>query len=195
MDKLLTQVISVLEQLDPTVCLVITDDQLELPGPIIVFANRAWLELTGYTLAEVVGKTPRILQGPLTDRDELRKAKECLLNGERYTGANTNYRKDGTTYRLGWDTVKVMDEAGQHYYMAVQKSVASDSAAEELSQIRAVQETILKTLHQTLMDVLPMKDKAGRAGDTGRGGTGGRGGDGGLGGDGGRGGDGGPGSK
>lgn len=151
MDKLLTQVISVLEQLDPTVCLVITSDQLELPGPIIVYANKAWLALTGYTLAEVVGKTPRILQGPMTDKDELKKAKECLLHGKRYIGANINYKKDGTMFRMGWDTVRVTDETGVNYFLAVQKPIAVTEAMEkQLSDIKGIQEEILKTLHHVL---------------------------------------------
>lgn len=120
MDRLLTQVISVLEQLDSTVCLLITSDNLELPGPIIVYANKAWLDLTGYRLAEVVGKTPRILQGPLTDKSELKKAKQCLLRSQRYNGSNINYKKDGSTFRFGWDIVKAVDEAGVNYYLAVQ---------------------------------------------------------------------------
>lgn len=164
MDKLLTQVISVLEQLDPTVCLVITSVDLELPGPIIVFANKAWLALTGYTLAEVVGKTPRILQGPLTDKDELAKAKQCLLHGQRYIGANINYRKDGTMFRMGWDTVRVTDETGVNYFLAVQKPIAVVEAIEtQLATIRGIQETILQTLHKSL----PMQEGGTGIGDTG----------------------------
>jgi len=39
------------------------------PGPRIVFANDALLKATGYSLEEVIGKPPRILHGPTTDRD------------------------------------------------------------------------------------------------------------------------------
>ena len=38
------------------------------PGPRIVYANESFTRMTGYTAEELVGKTPRILQGPLTDR-------------------------------------------------------------------------------------------------------------------------------
>ena len=38
------------------------------PGPRILFANEAFTRMTGYTPSEVLGRTPRLLQGPDTDR-------------------------------------------------------------------------------------------------------------------------------
>jgi PAS domain-containing protein len=40
-------------------------------GPEIVWCNAAFTEMTGYTLDDVKGKTPRILQGPDTPREPL----------------------------------------------------------------------------------------------------------------------------
>ncbi len=51
--------------------ILITDAQLDFPGPYIVYANSAFCELTGYTLAELEGQTPRLLQGPDTDYELL----------------------------------------------------------------------------------------------------------------------------
>ena len=48
--------------------ILITDAELDLPGPRIVFVNPAFTKMTGYTAEEVMGKTPRILQGPRTDK-------------------------------------------------------------------------------------------------------------------------------
>ena len=48
--------------------IVITDAQLSEPGPIILYVNPAFTEMTGYAAQEVVGKSPRFLQGPETDR-------------------------------------------------------------------------------------------------------------------------------
>src|SRR4030095_14308717 len=47
---------------------MITTAQLDRPGPQIVYVNPAFTKMTGYAPEEVIGKTPRILQGPKTDR-------------------------------------------------------------------------------------------------------------------------------
>ena len=52
---------------------------LNPPGPEILFVNPAFSEMTGYSQEEVLHKTPRILQGPKSDRamlTELREAPE-----------------------------------------------------------------------------------------------------------------------
>src|SRR3954463_4474392 len=50
---------------------LITSPNLDEPGPTIEYANPAFLRMTGYTMEEVIGRTPRFLQGPRTDRAEL----------------------------------------------------------------------------------------------------------------------------
>jgi len=44
----------------------------------IIFANKAFLKLTGYTPSEVIGKTPRILQGKGTDNMASLKGKQSI---------------------------------------------------------------------------------------------------------------------
>jgi PAS domain-containing protein len=56
---------------------VITDANLDRPGPEIVYANRAFCQLTGYRVEELVGRSPRILQGPKTDPNVLRSLRAC----------------------------------------------------------------------------------------------------------------------
>jgi FixJ family two-component response regulator len=46
---------------------VITTAQLDRPGPQIIYVNPAFTKMTGYASEEVIGKTPRILQGPKTE--------------------------------------------------------------------------------------------------------------------------------
>ncbi|NJK38904.1 MAG: PAS domain-containing protein [Oscillatoriales cyanobacterium RM2_1_1] len=48
--------------------IVITTSNLAPPGPVIIYVNRAFTEITGYSPEEVLGQTPRILQGPKTNR-------------------------------------------------------------------------------------------------------------------------------
>ena len=62
--------------------ILITDADLDLPGPRIVFVNPAFTRMTGYTAEEIIGKTPRILQGPQTDKTVLSRLRKNLESGQ-----------------------------------------------------------------------------------------------------------------
>src|SRR5262249_39256782 len=72
--------------------ILITGPELDQPGPKIIFANPAFTKMTGYSAEEVMGKTPRILQGPKTDRAVLQHLRETLMRGEASRGETINYR-------------------------------------------------------------------------------------------------------
>ena len=97
---------------------------IDEPGPRIVYTNSAFKEMTGYSREEVIGKTPRILQGPETDREVLDSLREALENGESWSGETTNYRKDGTPFFLRWSVAPVRNGGGEiEYWMSVQRDV------------------------------------------------------------------------
>jgi PAS domain S-box-containing protein len=97
--------------------IIITDSGLKRPGPRIVFANRAFCASTGYSEKELLGQTPRILQGRRTDSALLKRLAERLKNGEPFTGQTINYRKDGTAYQASWNISPICDDNGYitHY--------------------------------------------------------------------------------
>nr|ATN45433.1 phototropin [Spirogyra varians] len=68
------------------------------PDMPIMFASEGFYQMTGYTCQEVIGKNCRFLQGPDTDRAEIARLKQCVLNGQSYCGRLLNYRKDGTPF-------------------------------------------------------------------------------------------------
>ncbi|MDX1664515.1 MAG: PAS domain S-box protein [Candidatus Promineifilaceae bacterium] len=104
--------------------IVITEALLERPGPRIVYVNPAFTRMTGYSAGEAIGQTPRILQGPLTDRRVLDRLKRRLAAGERFEGEAVNYRKDGSTYVVNWHVAPIRDEEGETiYYIAIQRDV------------------------------------------------------------------------
>ena len=61
--------------------LITEAEPIEGDGPRILYVNNAFTRMTGYTEAEVIGKTPRMLQGPDTDLQELYRLKNALKNG------------------------------------------------------------------------------------------------------------------
>ena len=105
--------------------ILVTDVQLEAPsGPRIIYANAAWLKMTGYSRAELAGKTPRMLQGPRTDRKLLRQLKEDMLARRVFHGQTWNYRKNGEPFLMNWYCYAVYGERGKPiYYVAEQEDI------------------------------------------------------------------------
>lgn len=63
---------------------VITAAVLEPPGPEVLFVNPAFSAMTGYSQEEILHKTPRILQGPKSDRAMLQQLRETLSRGKAF---------------------------------------------------------------------------------------------------------------
>ncbi len=112
---------------------LITKKELDPPGPEIIYANGGFCRMTGYALEEVIGKTPRILQGPKTDRAELDRLRRCLSRGEPFEGGEIiNYRKDGSEFVLEWHIMPLRDEEGElKYWMASQHDVTERKVLEK----------------------------------------------------------------
>ena len=64
----------------------------------IVYANPAFETLTGFDRTEVIGKTPRILQGNGTDEKVIARLSSALESGGEFEGKAINYKKDGTPF-------------------------------------------------------------------------------------------------
>jgi len=104
--------------------IIITDAQLELPGPRFLYVNKAFTDMTGYTFEEIKGKTPRILQGKESSKEVLKELKEKLKKGEHFTGKTINYKKDNTKYHLEWNISPVKDTQGNIIqYIAIQRDI------------------------------------------------------------------------
>ena len=89
--------VAILSQKLSTAVLV-TGPDLASPGPTIRYVNRAFLSLTGYTADDIVGRDPRILQGPGTSRVALAAFSRALREEGSYHGVLTNYRRGGEPY-------------------------------------------------------------------------------------------------
>ena len=113
---------SVLEAIDEAVLL--TNADLTAPGPEIVYANPAFSRLTGYGREALIGRSPRFLQGPETDRTVLNRLRAALQRGVSYWGEAVNYRADGKPYRVEWLIAPVYDGSGQlSHWTAIQRDV------------------------------------------------------------------------
>lgn len=87
----------------------------------IIYANQAFRNLTGFEPSEVVGKTPRILQGPATDKKVLERLGEALEQGIQFEGTAINYRKDGTPFIMEWRVVPAKMDGKIKAWLAIQR--------------------------------------------------------------------------
>lgn len=103
---------------------MIVTDPHQFDNPI-VFANTAFLALTGYERLEVVGRNCRFLQGPETDPDAVSRIREAVRAEAPITIDLLNYRRDGTTFRNALYMGPVHDDAGTlRYFFASQLDVS-----------------------------------------------------------------------
>ncbi|KAH7295759.1 hypothetical protein KP509_27G064400 [Ceratopteris richardii] len=90
-----------------------------LPDTPIVHASEKFLQLTGYTREDVVGRNCRFLQGSDTDRGTVQLIGECLRAEKPCTVRILNYRKDKTPFWNLLHVAPVRSNAGKIWWMAV----------------------------------------------------------------------------
>ena len=94
------------------------------PDTPIIYVNEAFTALTGYTPADVMGKSPRLLQGPKTDQAVLERLRKDLEAGRVFEGEAVNYRKDCSEFLMHWRVFPVSDRQGAPvYFVALQEEI------------------------------------------------------------------------
>lgn len=102
------------------------------PGPRILYVNSAFEEMTGYAEEEVLGETPRILEGAETSADVMRDRRAALEAGEGWEGEAIGYRKGGRLFMLHRSVAPVRDEDGEiEYWVSVQQDVTKARVQEQ----------------------------------------------------------------
>ena len=144
----LQKYIDQLESEHTDACLVITDNDLEKPGPIILWANQAMADMTGYTIEELLGQTPRIFQGELTDRKVLDKIKDDLSNGRIFEGEILNYKKDKTIFRKTWRITPIKEDGITVFYFSVAYRSEVGEYLSKIKRIKEIQDNIISRLEK-----------------------------------------------
>jgi len=105
--------------------------QLDKPGPELLYVNQAFTRITGYDLTEVLGRTPRLLQGPKTDRSQLDKIRIALSQQQPVQVELLNYRKDGSEFWVELNIVPIANKSGQvTHWVALQREITERKQAE-----------------------------------------------------------------
>jgi PAS domain S-box-containing protein len=110
--------------------MIVTDPNQ--PDNPIVFANPAFLNMTGYSWHELVGKNCRILQGPDTDRDTVAEIRRAIEQRQETSVELLNYKKNGAAFWNALFVSPVFDADGKLiYFFASQLDVTRRRDAEE----------------------------------------------------------------
>lgn len=110
--------------------MIVTDPKRD-DNPVI-FANNAFLEMTGYTMEEILGRNCRFLQGPETDQSVISQVREAVVLEQELAVEVINYRKDGSTFWNALFVSPVYNDAGELiYFFSSQLDISRRRDAEE----------------------------------------------------------------
>ena len=128
---------------------LITDADMAGGGPFIVYCNPAFCRMTGYERSELLGRSPRLLQGPETDRTVIDSLRQGLKQQQFWEGSTVNYRKDGQSYVVNWNISPVLgnDKCVTHF-VSMQQDITARVRAE------AERDMLIQALNQAHDPVL-----------------------------------------
>ncbi len=135
------------------------------PGPRIVFVNDAFVRTTGYPRDQVVGRTPRMLQGPLTDRAELARIRAALERFSPVHAELVNYASNGLPYWVEMEILPVRVEGEEiRYFIAVERDITERKQQEaSLRELNADLESRVRSRTEELKVARDEAQRANRA--------------------------------
>lgn len=129
------------------------------PGPRILYVNQAFTRMTGYTLEELIGQTPRILQGAKTDRQKLEQVKAALDQWQPLTMELINYRKDGSEFWVEFSLVPVANKQNEYtHWVSIQRDISERKHTEEALKRS---EERFRSLIENALDIITIVDRQG----------------------------------
>lgn len=112
---------------------VVTDPSL--PDNPIVYSSQGFLNLTGYSLDQILGRNCRFLQGPETDPKSVERIRHAIEQGNDMSVCLLNYRVDGTTFWNQFFIAALRDANGEvTNFVGVQCKVSDQYAATVIKQ-------------------------------------------------------------
>ncbi len=139
---------------------LVSEPPFEEPGPRIIFANPAFERMSGYSLAEIKGHSPRFSFGPESDQQSRLRIRAEIKAGRSVTEEVLQYRKDGTTYWTSLRIIPVLDSSGvaTHYISAQTDITAAREARLERDALTRDLQTLVAAIPGVLMRHRPRTD-------------------------------------
>ena len=111
---------------------ILSDHQEMNAGRSVLYVNKAFTDITGYTAEEVVGRSLHFLRGPKSDHATLARLRDALDTQTAYQCEILNYRKDGSTF---WGELSVVPVPGSTdtaaHWVMIQRDVSDRKTADE----------------------------------------------------------------
>ena len=135
----------------------ITIADARLPDRPLIYANEGFERVTGYPVADVLGRNCRFLQGSGSDPAAVAEIRAALAEGRECIVEILNYRRDGTTFWNRLSITPVRNEQGEvTHYIGVQSDVSARREAEhELRRAKEALEHDLQLAARVQQALLP----------------------------------------
>jgi PAS domain S-box-containing protein len=129
-EEKIRQLSQAVEQSPVTIVITNTKGEIE-------YVNSKFVETTGFTAEEVLGKNPRILKSGYTSTNEYKELWQTVATGKEWHGEFHNKRKDGTLF---WESATISPilnaEGNSTHFIAIK---------EDITQRKKVEKELLKS--------------------------------------------------
>ncbi|MFV1872487.1 MAG: PAS domain-containing protein [Oleiphilus sp.] len=151
------------------IVIVTEAENIDAPlGPRIIYVNTAFEKTTGYSVDEVIGETPRILQGSMTDKSALHRIRQAMLNKKSITETVLNYTKLGVPYWLEMNIFPLLNNYGDvTHFAAIERDVTKqrfyqDQLEKRNQDLKDVKENLESLVEERTKKLRVLNDKLGR---------------------------------
>ncbi|MEK6396720.1 MAG: diguanylate cyclase, partial [Terriglobus sp.] len=110
-------------------------------GPRIQYVNPAFTRLTGFSVHDAIGNTPRILQGPMSEPASLQEIRDGMNSRQAVSVDVTNHRKDQSTFAAHVAITPMLSESGevQHWICVIRDISAIQQSQEIRERVQAAE--------------------------------------------------------
>ncbi|MCZ4222603.1 PAS domain S-box protein [Pedobacter rhodius] len=106
---------------------IMSVDLTKFPISQFIYVNEAFLKMTGYSFDELIGKSPRILEGPRTDQKQVNKIIKSLLKGIPGEVTLINYKKNREEFWLNLSVTPIADSHGNiNRWISIQRDITEE---------------------------------------------------------------------
>lgn len=107
--------------------IIVTEaNEIDAPfAPKIIYVNEALCKHSEYAIHELIGETPRIFQGPLTDKNATARIRQALKTHTPCTETLLNYTKSGAPFWVQMNIFPLKNGFGEvTHFAAVQRNIS-----------------------------------------------------------------------
>jgi PAS domain S-box-containing protein len=115
----------------------VVSDPRRADNPIVA-CNQAFIDLTGYSREEIIGRNCRFLRGELTEPEQTAMLRDAVKFSRPVMVELTNYRKNGTSFRNAVMIAPLFDEKGDPLFFLGSQMEIDDRGASRHEQARAL---------------------------------------------------------